>query len=70
MEELVEAFQIFLKYGKDIKYPTHCEHDVMHVNVSPDLVSEDDIARLDELGFHVSEEWGEAHFKSFRFGSA
>lgn len=65
MEDLIEALQIFLKYSKD-KYPTHCEHDQLHVNVDPNKVSEEDKKRLEELSFTPDEFDG---FKSFRFGS-
>jgi hypothetical protein len=69
MKELIEALQILLKYGNPT-YPTHCEHDVLTiVGISPDLVSDEDKARLDELGFFVSNEYGDG-FQSFRYGSA
>lgn len=68
MDKLIEALQIFLKYGNP-KYPTYCEHDVLRIcEIDPEAVSEDDKQRLDELGFFVSEE--EGCFLSFRFGSA
>ena len=35
MKELIEAFQIFLKYSEE-SYPTNCDHDIMRVNVDPD----------------------------------
>lgn len=64
MEDLIKALQIFLKYGNPYA-PTHCEHDVLHVAIDPDKVSDEDKAELDKLGFHPSE-YG---FDSFRFGS-
>lgn len=67
---LIEAFTIFQKYG-DPTWPTHCEHDVlMIVGIDPNDVSDEDTARLDELGFFVGNEYGEEMFQSFRFGSA
>jgi hypothetical protein len=73
VEDLIEALQIFLKYGNP-KHPTHCEHDVMTiVGINPQDVSETDKQRLDELGFFASEDddYGdEANFQSFKFGSA
>lgn len=70
MKDLIEALQIFLKYG-DPYSPTHCEHDVLTiVGISPNDVSDEDKARLDELGFIVGNEYGEDEFMSFRFGSA
>lgn len=68
MKDLIEALQIFLKYG-DPYAPTHCEHDVMLVCIDPAAVSDDDKARLDELGFFVGKEYPDV-FTSFRFGSA
>lgn len=64
MEDLIKALQIFLKYGNPYS-PTHCEHDVLTVAIDPEDVSDEDKARLDELGFFVSDD----SFQSFRFGS-
>ncbi len=70
MKDLIEALQIFLKYGNP-KYPTWCAHDELNITeIDPAIVSEEDKKRLDELGFFVSDEDGESAFKSFRFGSA
>lgn len=66
MEKLIEALQIFLKYGNP-DYPTHCEHDELTVNINPELVSEEDKLRLDELGFFPDEETDD--FKSYKYGS-
>lgn len=65
MERLIAALNIFLKYGNP-EYPTHCEHDELTVLIDPALVSDEDKAKLDELGFFAD---GDC-FKSFRFGSA
>lgn len=66
MSDLIQALQIFLKYG-DPRWPTHCEHDELIVDIDPDMVSEEDKAELDKLGFfHIS---GEEYFTSYRFGS-
>lgn len=68
MEQLIQALQIFLKYGNP-KYPTHCEHDELRIcGIEPSDVSVEDIARLNELGFFIEE--GEGCFMSFRYGSA
>lgn len=67
MDDLIKALQIFLKYGNP-KWPTHCEHDVLYVCISPSAVSEDDIKVLDKLGF--SPDYDDDDFKSYRFGSA
>lgn len=69
MDELIEALTILKKYTST-KYPIHCEHDVMTIcDVDPNEVSEKDIKRLDELGFFVSEEYGDKMFQSYAFGS-
>lgn len=65
MKDLIEALQIFLKYGNP-DYPTHCEHDTMYVMIDPELVSDEDKARLDELGFSE----GDNNFYSYQYGSA
>ena len=64
MKKLIEAFQIFLKYS-DTEYPTHCEHDTLHVCVDPNLVSDEDKEKLHELGFSYDSE----HFYSYKYGS-
>jgi hypothetical protein len=66
MNELIEALNIFAKYTQD-NYPTHCEHDTLMILVDPRLVSKEDVTKLDDLGFFVSDD---GHFYSFRFGSA
>ena len=66
MEDLIKALQIFLKYGNP-KYPTNCSHDLLFVNIDPELVSEEDVKILDDLGFVVDEDLD--GFSSFRFGS-
>lgn len=68
MEDLVKAFYIFNKYSND-RNPTHCEHDYLFVNVHPDIVSDEDKAELDKLGFIIDCEYGGNGFGSFRFGS-
>ena len=68
MEKLIEALQIFIKYANPT-YPTHCEHDTLYImEVSRDMVSSEDHAKLDELGFLWSD--GEGCYMSFRYGSA
>jgi DNA-binding protein YbaB len=66
MEDLIKALQIFLKYGNP-EYPTNCSHDLLFVNIDPELVSEEDVKILDDLGFVVDEDLD--GFSSFRFGS-
>ncbi len=68
MNDLIEALQILAKYTSD-STPTHCEHDVLMVNVDPADVSAEEIARLDELGFIATKQDGDPAFISFRFGS-
>lgn len=67
MDDLIEALILFAKYDQP-RYPTHCEHDTLYVCIDPDLVSEKDKAKLDELGFFVDDT--EECFTSYRFGSA
>jgi len=68
MEQLIEALQIFLKYGNP-KYPTNCGYEVLAIcGIKPDNVSDEDKKRLDELGFFVDED--EEEFISYKYGSA
>lgn len=70
-DALIEALQIFRKYAPTTKWPTHCEHDVLIIyGVEPTKVSPEDHKRLEFLGFHVTDEYGEpGNYQSFRFGS-
>lgn len=68
MKDLIEALTILSKYTVS-KHPTHCEHDVLYVIVDPNIVSVEDITKLEGLGFYVDDENGDC-FKSFRYGSA
>lgn len=68
MSKLIEALTLLLKYG-DPEYPTHCEHDELTIcGIDPADVSDEDKAKLDALGFFVSEE--DNCFRSSRYGSA
>jgi hypothetical protein len=70
MEDLIRALQIFIKYGNP-DYPTCCEHDILTIcGIEPEIVSANDKIKLKELGFIVSDEWGEEAFVSFKYGSA
>lgn len=65
-DDLIEALQIFRKYGNP-RNPTICEHDILYiVGVATSDVSAEDKSRLEELGFV---EDGDC-FISFRYGSA
>ena len=70
MSDLIAALTILLKYG-DPYAPTHCEHDLLTIcGINPADVSDEDKAELDRLGFHISTEFGDEAFASFRYGSA
>ena len=66
MKDLIKALQILLKYGNPAN-PTHCERDILNVDIDAELVSQEDKKRLDELGFFVDED--DNTFSSFRYGS-
>lgn len=66
MNDLIEALNILNKYiNPSQKWPTWCEHDVFGVCVDPSIVSENDLARLNELDFIADDDC----FISYRFGS-
>ena len=71
MSDLIEALQIFLKYAiKDVYSPTQCAHDTLYIfpGVHHENMDPEDVARLDDLGFHPSSE-NEGSWYSYRFGS-
>jgi len=53
---LAEAFTILAKYS-DEGYTLGAEHDIIYTPVQPGSLSPDDRGRLDELGWHESEEF-------------
>ena len=70
MKDLIRALQILAEYGNPDN-PTHCEHDKLTIcGIDPADVSEADVQELDDLGFFISDDYGEDAFHSFRYGSA
>ena len=71
MENLIEALQILSGYLTDDyyfnKYPTRCDHDVLRVCVDYTEISEEDLKRLEELGFVPDKYSG--YMVSYRYGS-
>lgn len=66
MKNLIEALNIFLKYG-DVEFPTHCKRDVLYVcGYHKDKMTPEDVARLYDLSFV----WDEGYevFRSFTYG--
>lgn len=55
MNDLIIALQIVAKYANDDHNPTHCSHDQLSVcaGITKEMVSDEDIAKLDELGFFL-----------------
>lgn len=69
MKDLLEALQIFLKYGNPYA-PLNCCHDLLYVDINPDKVSKEDKDKLEKLGFCDGEKEDlEGGFISYRFGS-
>jgi len=67
MSDLIEALKIFRRYGNP-EWPTHCEHDVMMINIDYTIISDKDKEKLNHLGF--IEDVENNKFKSYKFGSA
>jgi hypothetical protein len=67
MSKLIQALQIFLKYG-DPSHPTHCEHDLLSIMIDPNIVSDEDKKSLEQLGFYEASD-GE-NFISHKYGCA
>lgn len=64
---LIRALEIFRAAEPTKLFPTHCEHDELTVDVSPDKVPEEMLPVLEKLGFEPDHE--NERFYSFRFGS-
>ena len=71
MKDLIEALTILSKYLTDDEYfynrPTNCEHEELYVSVDNSKISEEDMARLIDLGFIPDEDTG--YMVSYRYGS-
>ena len=71
MKDLIEALTILSKYLTDDEYfynrPTRCEHEELYVSVDNSKISEEDLARLIDLGFIPDEDTG--YMVSYRYGS-
>ncbi len=66
--DLLEAIELLAKHQNNEISPFHCEHDQLTVAADPAAFTDDEIARLDELGFTA--DVGQECFYSFRYGSA
>lgn len=66
--DLIEGLTLLAKHHTDDISPLHCEHDTLNVMADDEAFTDDEIARLDTLGFSVNSD--EGGFYSFRFGSA
>lgn len=58
-EKIVKAFTIFLKYEDldNLDPDVYAEHDVIYCGPDPEIVSEEDKLKLEELGFGVDTEF-------------
>ena len=65
--DLAEAIGILAKHGDPVS-PFNCSHDELRVMADPAYFTAEELARLDELGFHADP--GNENFYSFRYGSA
>jgi hypothetical protein len=66
--DLIEALTLLARGQSDNSSPFHCEHDVLTVMSDPDEFTEEELARLAELGFDAGPDDGT--FSSVRYGSA
>lgn len=66
--DLIEGLTLLAAHQTNDVSPLHCEHDELTMMADPTAFTNDERARLVELGFFPSPD-GET-FTSFRFGSA
>ena len=67
MKDLIEALNILSKYRTPDCHPTICTDAELYVCVDYTKISEEDLARLKELGFVPDKDSG--YMVSYRFGS-
>lgn len=65
---LIAAITLLAKHPSNEGSPFHCEHDTLHVMADDELFTLEEIAQLDEWGFHVDGDTG--GFYSFEYRSA
>jgi hypothetical protein len=65
--DLLEAIALLTRHPSDDISPFNCTHDQLTVMADPAAFTAEELARLEDLGFHAS---GEGTFCSYRFGSA
>lgn len=70
MKDLLEALAIFASKYPDLYSPFHCEHDTLTVMCDPAQFTEEEITKLESLGFFIPQDLAEDCFQSFRFGRA
>ena len=68
INDLIKALQILAPYIPEEHHPTWCEHDVLHIEAYPDVVSKEDKEELEKLGVFADED--DHNFYSFEFGRA
>lgn len=66
--ELIEGLSLMSRHLNNMTSPLHCEHDTLYVMADPEAFSEEELNRLDALGFFPDANG--VCFQSFRFGSA
>lgn len=68
---LIRACEIFLMFAPGKLHPTHCEHDVLYVDVDPKDVPPEFQEILEKLGFEPGYEGDgtDSGFISYRYGS-
>lgn len=64
--DLIEGLALLAQHQNNDISPFHCEHDTLTVMADPAGFSDEELARLEQLGFEADDET----FYSFRFGSA
>ncbi len=67
--DLLEGLALLARHPSNDISPLHCEHDTLTVMADSTKFTEEELARLDALGFTPDED-EPSTFYSFRFGSA
>lgn len=55
--KIIDILKILSKYGIDESYPLWAEHDIIGFYIDPEIISEEDMKALEELGVYYDEEY-------------
>ena len=55
--KIIDILKILAKYGIDEDYPLWAEHDIIGFYIDPEIISQEDMKILTELGVYYDKEY-------------